>query len=104
MERKDFHLAEELENYWRPSGQFSIIAEKWSGENSYLAAELENYSGLQVSVIYGGKIGARELPSGGRIGELLQPSGQLSFMLEKWSERTPIWRRNWRTTPAFRSV
>jgi hypothetical protein len=45
-------------------------------ENSHLAAELENYSGLQVSIISWRKSGARELPSGGEIGELLRPSGQ----------------------------
>jgi hypothetical protein len=59
-------------------------------ENSHLAVKLENYSGLQVSVISWRKSGARELPSGGGIGELLRPSGQCNFMAEKWSERTPI--------------
>jgi hypothetical protein len=113
----------------RPSGQFNFMADKnsarelpFSGgigellrlqasnggkmerENSHLAAELENFYGLRVSIILRHKTGARELPSSGRIGELLRASGQYNFMAEKWSERTPIWRRNWRTSMAFGSV
>jgi hypothetical protein len=63
---------------------------KLERENSHLAAELENYSGLQVSVSLYQKNGARELLSGGGIGELLRPSGQFSFISDKWSERTSI--------------
>jgi hypothetical protein len=51
---------------------------------------LENYSGLQVSLASCWKNGARELPSGGGIGELLWPSGQYNFMVEKWSEITHL--------------
>jgi hypothetical protein len=56
---------------------------KLERENSHLAAELENYSGLQVSVISWRKAGARELPSSGGIGELLRASGQFNFMADK---------------------